>query len=335
MYEVLVTLSQLLAPFTPFIADEIYRNLVAAGDRRDRAPRISVHLSRWPEPQPAYADAQLVADMALAQTSRQPGPRGPRERRPEAAPAAGRGDRRAAQRAATLSRWRGWPTRIKEELNVKAMQDRHRIQRPGGGGRSIRCPSSWAASTAAASRAIRQALLALDPLAVAARRRSRASRSTVAVDGETIAVLPDEIEVRKSPKPGLAVAEEAGYLVAVTTELTDELRWEGWAREVSRNIQELRKKSGLEISDRIRTTVQAAEALAPCGSSSAPTIAADTLSLSLRQGAPLPDAFTASVKIEDAEVILGIRKRSDSGCRRSRLPCDRVLRGTSGHEAAR
>ena len=53
------------------------------------------------------------------------------------------------------------------------------------------------------------------------------------------------------------MAEEAGYLVAVTTELTDELRWEGWAREVSRNIQELRKKSGLEISDRIRTTVQA------------------------------------------------------------------------------
>ena len=80
---------------------------------------------------------------------------------------------------------------------------------------------------------------------------------TVNVDGEPVEVLPEEIEVRKSPKPGLAVAEDAGYLVAVTTELTDELRWEGWAREVSRNIQELRKKSGFEISDRIHTTVQA------------------------------------------------------------------------------
>ena len=85
----------------------------------------------------------------------------------------------------------------------------------------------------------------------------------VTVDGETLAVLPDEVQVRKQPKPGLAVAEDAGYLVAVTTELTDMLRWEGYAREVVRNIQELRKKSGFEISDRILTTVQSGPALEP------------------------------------------------------------------------
>ena len=67
------------------------------------------------------------------------------------------------------------------------------------------------------------------------------------------------------------MAEDAGYLVAVTTQLTDALRWEGWAREISRNIQELRKKSSFEISDRIHTTVQAGPALAPSGTVSAPT----------------------------------------------------------------
>ena len=76
MYEVLVTLSHLLAPFTPFIADEIYRNLVCCGTWRwgeTHSTQIpspntpSVHLSRWPVAKPEYADAQLVADMALAQ----------------------------------------------------------------------------------------------------------------------------------------------------------------------------------------------------------------------------------------------------------------------------
>ncbi len=132
--------------------------------------------------------------------------------------------------------------------------------------------------------AIRQALQAMDPLAVAASCRSGAA-GAVDVDGETLEILPEEIEVRKSPKPGLAVAEEAGYLVAVTTELTDELRWEGYAREVARNIQVLRKESGLEISDRIRTTVQAAPELPPVWEAFGQTIAADTLSLSFTEAA--------------------------------------------------
>jgi isoleucyl-tRNA synthetase len=155
--------------------------------------------------------------------------------------------------------------------------------------------------------AIRQALLALDPLAVAAAVEAGQS-VTVTVDGETIVVLPDEVQVRKSPKKGLAVAEEAGYLVAVTTELTDELRWEGWAREVSRNIQELRKKSGFEISDRIHTTVQSGPKLAPVWQRYGAVIAADTLSLTFTPTAPAEGAFTASVSLDGEDVVIGVRK---------------------------
>ncbi len=94
----------------------------------------------------------------------------------------------------------------------------------------------------------------------------------------------------------------------MTTELTDALRWEGYAREVSRNIQELRKKSGFEISDRIHTTVQAGTTLDPVWQHFGADIAADTLSVSLTAGAPEPGMFTATVKLEGEDVTLGVRK---------------------------
>jgi len=94
----------------------------------------------------------------------------------------------------------------------------------------------------------------------------------------------------------------------VTTELTGELRSEGYAREVVRNIQDLRKKSGFEISDRIHTTVQAGPALDPVWERFGAEIASDTLSLSFTAGKPADDAFTASLKLDGEDVVLGVSK---------------------------
>ena len=190
---------------------------------------------------------------------------------------------------------------VKEELNVKALKTVaagsdlvdvaiHALPKQLGQKHGRRFP------------AIKAALAELDPLAVAD-AVERGQPVTVTVDGEPVEVLPDELQVRKSPKPGLAVAEDAGYLVAVTTQLTDELRWEGWAREISRNIQELRKKSGFEISDRIHTTVQAGPALAPVWARFGADIAGDTLSVSFAPAAPQPEAFTTAVLLDGEEVI--------------------------------
>ncbi len=309
MYEVLVTLAHLLAPFTPFIADAIHRNLVCCGDGDATANAqqvASVHLSRWPAPQVGYADPQLVADMALAQRVVTLG-RSAREgaslklRQPLAEAVIGLPSGREAEALQRLA-----DDVVKEELNVKSLRTVtassdlvnvviHPLPKQLGSKYGKRYPT------------IRQALLALDPLVLAGFFEA-GQPVEVAVDGETVVVLPEEVEVRKNPKPGLAVAEEAGYLVAVTTDLTDELRWEGWSREISRNIQELRKKSGLEISDRIRTTVQAGARLAPVWQRYGAVIAADTLSLSLDQGEPAPGAFTTVLKLDDEEVVLGIRK---------------------------
>lgn len=309
MYEVLVTLSHLLAPFTPFMADAIYRNLVCCdnGDAKRTTPYAqSVHLSRWPAPKPEYADAQLVADMALAQRVVSLG-RAARDgaglklRQPLAEAIIGVPSPREAQALLRLA-----DAVVKEELNVKALRTVtassdlvnvavHPLPKQLGSKYGRRFPT------------IRQALLALDPLAVAAAVEAN-QPVAVTVDGETILILPEEIEIRKSPKSGLAVAEEAGYLVAVTTELTDALRWEGWAREISRNIQELRKKSGLEISDRIHTTVEAGPRLAPVWRDFGVVIAADTLSLSLTPGVVTRDAYATNVHLDGEEVWIEIRK---------------------------
>ena len=63
---------------------------------------------------------------------------------------------------------------------------------------------------------------------------------------------PSDLLVTAAAKPGYAVAEEAGYAVAVTTEITPALADEGLARELVRRIQEMRKSAGLEIADHIR-----------------------------------------------------------------------------------
>ncbi len=318
MYEVLVTLAHLLAPFTPFIADEMHRNLTDDGrpttddgHNKQHATRntqhaSSVHLNRWPTPKPEYADAQLVADMALAQRVVSLG-RAAREgaslklRQPLAEAVVGLPTAREAEAVLRLA-----DAVIKEELNVKALRTVtansglvdvaiHPLPKQLGQKHGRRFP------------AIKAALLALDPLAVAA-AVEHGQPVTVLVEGETVEVLPDEVQVRKSPKPGLAVAEDAGYLVAITTELTDVLRWEGWAREVTRNIQELRKKSGFEISDRIHTTAQAGSALAPVWQHFGAEIAGDTLSVTFVPAAPAPAAFTAEVKLDGESVVLGVKK---------------------------
>jgi isoleucyl-tRNA synthetase len=302
MYEVLVRLSHLLAPFTPFIADEMYRNLVG---RVNLGAAPSVHLSTWPAPHAENVNEQLVADMALAQRVVSLGraardSAGLKLRQPVATAYVGLPGMGGAE---SLARVAG---EVQEELNVKELKTVsassdlvdviiHPLPAQLGRKYGRRLP------------AIRQALAGLDPLTVAAMHEAGESVS-VDVDGETLGILPEEIEVRKSPKPGLAVAEGAGYLVAITTEMSDELRWEGYAREIARNIQVLRKDSGLQISDRVHTTVQAGPQLGPVWAHFGPSIAADTLSVSFIEAAPAPGAATAHVNLDGADVLIGVSK---------------------------
>ena len=76
---------------------------------------------------------------------------------------------------------------------------------------------------------------------------------SVTLGGVTLA--PDEVEILATPRPGTAVAHDEGLVVVIDTELTDDLRAEGDARELQRAIQDLRKDAGLALDDRIELWV--------------------------------------------------------------------------------
>ena len=71
------------------------------------------------------------------------------------------------------------------------------------------------------------------------------------MDGETVALSPDEVIITETPREGWSVASDSGATVALDLEITPELRRAGLARDAIRLIQEARKNSGLDVADRI------------------------------------------------------------------------------------
>ena len=101
---------------------------------------------------------------------------------------------------------------------------------------------------------IRAAMAALDQLELAGKLQA-GEAVEIEAEGERYAVAPEDVEVRLTPRAGYSVAQTAGYLVAITTELDQALLQEGYARELVRRIQQLRKDANLLISDRIVTYI--------------------------------------------------------------------------------
>ena len=80
---------------------------------------------------------------------------------------------------------------------------------------------------------------------------ARSASASIEVDGETVELTADDVIVSERPREGWSVVNDQGETVALDLELDDELRLAGFAREAIRVIQEARKSSGLDISDRI------------------------------------------------------------------------------------
>ena len=79
------------------------------------------------------------------------------------------------------------------------------------------------------------------------------------VEGQDVTVEVADVEIISEDIPGWLVSNEGNLTVALEIELTDELRNEGMARELISRIQNIRKESGLEITDRIHVTVSPTE----------------------------------------------------------------------------
>jgi isoleucyl-tRNA synthetase len=155
--------------------------------------------------------------------------------------------------------------------------------------------------------AVRQALLALDP-AEAARTLLAGEALEVAVNGSTVSLTADEVVVQTEARGSLAVASDKGVTVAVDTAVTPELAQEGYARDLVRTLNTMRRDAGLDISDRIKVAYLAegevAEALVTFGD----YIQQETLATSLWSGEMEQPDFEGTAVVGDGEVHLAIRK---------------------------
>ena len=122
-------------------------------------------------------------------------------------------------------------------------------------------------------------------------------------------MAPGEVELRRTPRTGFTVAEDGGYLVGLTTELTPQLELEGQARELVRRIQQLRKDSGLEISDRIRLGLPDLPLAAALMSSHRDYVVSETLTrevASVTETLSDPGAASVTFSLGEEEVTIAL-----------------------------
>jgi isoleucyl-tRNA synthetase len=300
LYHVLVKLSKLLAPFTPFVTEQIYQNLVCSVNP-DAYP--SIHYTSWPDSDSHSIQEDLMDEMALARQVSSLGlsarnSAGLKVRQPLANVLVYAGGKQTLRSELVEI--------VKDELNVKAfefVQDASRLV-------TYRLlPDNKILGPRFGSRfpTLRVALEQLDPVVAAPRLQDGMSVSVV-IEGETVELTPQEVLIQTRPTSGMAVAADKLMTVAVTSIVTPELRAEGLAREVVRRIQDMRKKAGFNIEDRISTYYVAAGNLADVFAQWRDYIQAETLTVSLFTDSPPAEAFQEEQTIDGEVVLLGIRR---------------------------
>ena len=288
-YEVLVNFAQMIAPFAPFLSEEIYRNLTG---------ELSVHLSRYPTADPEQIDPDLEETMDLVRSL----------------VALGRASRESARIKVRQpiqeilvdgkyeSRIAHLVPLIREELNVKEvvfakdlkeymdfrMKPNFKVAGPVLGGRI---------------RLLAKALAAMDACDVAP-RLEEGETMTVVLDGEDYPISKENVQITISAKKGFNIAAENNLFVVLDTTLTPDLIDEGLARELVSKVQQMRKNNGYEVMDHIRIMLNADDAVQKAVEGHRKFIMKETLALEMEWAKDFsPEKFnlnghTTGIRIE-------------------------------------
>ncbi len=279
LYEVLVTLSRVVAPIVPFLTEEIHQNLVRKAD--PEAPE-SVHHCDYPTYDEALHDEALAREMdatlkivSLALAARET--RSLRVRQPLAELVVVPADdthRHAVER---------FGDHITDELNVKALT----LGDDAAKFLSVEVKPNFkllGPKYGKDMRRVAAAVGAADSSAVAAAVAS-GEEVTVESNGDSFTLEPKEILIERHATEGYAIAEDKGLVVALDAEVTPELEREGLSRDLVRHVQQLRKELDLEVTDRIRIAYASnAEKLLTAIDEHRERIAAETLADELVSG---------------------------------------------------
>ncbi len=248
LYECLLKLAQLAAPFVPFFSEVTWRNLHKP---LPGAPE-SVHLSAYPEADRAGLDTQLLDEMAATREAVTLGLSARRTANIKVRQPLGLcelvlssdGLRAGLEKHIDL---------IKSELNVKEvaftdnpdeyvsfeLKPNFKVLGPRLGKKVKLVGKALAQGDAAAMCAqLQEGALTLD------------------LDGETVELTSEDLEVRLMPKEGFAAAQGRNMVAVISTEITEELRLEGWVREFIRCVQDIRKEQGLAYDARVAVAVK-------------------------------------------------------------------------------
>jgi len=255
LYECLDAVHKLMAPFLPFLAENVYQNLVRNVD--DNAPE-SVHMASWPEADASWKNEDLLFSIGVVQKvvglgRAARGQSGVRTRQPLSRLLVRAPDDKAR---AALDAHRD---QILEELNVKAIEfiarDASHV--------SYRIKPNLPRIGKTHGReipAIRAALETEDGAEIAGKAERNEDIKITVPSGE-ITLTGEDLLIETSSAEGFACAEDGGYLAELDTTLNDELIDEGVAREIIRSVQDARKQAGLEVSDRIILGVSGSDAV--------------------------------------------------------------------------
>ncbi len=297
LHECVLTLTRVLAPFIPFITDHMYLNLV--GEKRE----ASVHLTPWPEARAELIDDVLSDDMeallrlvSLGLSARNSAKI--KVRQPLATlrvRAASAAEKRAVERFAD---------QLRDELNIKRVE---LVQ--DSNGPLLRAEAKLNLRVAGAKLGSRlkeaqTALAAEDHIKVASGVQSTTGFVLNLADGPETLTSADVLITYVGPEGWSGVADRDTQ-VALDARITPELAREGMARDIVRQIQDLRKRAGLEMEDRIALELESPhEELAKAIEEHRASIAAETLTASWTTGG----THVADVRIDSAPLIIRLDK---------------------------
>ena len=275
LHHVLVRTAELLAPFTPFLADELWSTLTGG---------LSVHAADWPAPPAATADQGLATEMAAARTLVALG----RAARTDARIRTRQPLRRALVLHPGVELSPEVRAEIAEELNVHALED---VDTLGDLVSWTVVPNFRALGPRLGPKVnvVKAALAAADGSAL-----QRALEADGQVEVAGVVLGADEVQVRAESHGDLALAQEGPWAVALDLELDEGLRVEGAARELVRLVNDLRKEQGFAIADRIEVSLHATGRAADAVASHGPWLAGEVLALRLEVVDAPPEGAVAA-----------------------------------------